>query len=100
VAEWPEDLVTVPVVVLIDLLIGEPDTFERVVRIVRRNQHTAILVGDVGVCVPISPRDPGSASPLEYGIEAGGQSACRPFDRESSVLVVPMAVGLSVGNDQ
>ncbi len=74
VAERPQDLVRIAVIVAVDVRPGERDTLERVARVVIRHLHPAIRVGDREVRVTVAPCDPGARDSLHHRVQGGHQS--------------------------
>src|SRR5690606_390728 len=94
VAERPEKLVRVPVVVVVEVLLVQPEPAQGIARLLRRHAYAALLVDDLGIRLPAAPRDPGPANRLEQRIQRGDQPPGRPPHHD---LVRPVLEDVLVG---
>lgn len=94
--EWPEDLITIAIIIVIHFIVGQPEPLERVSGITRWHADTAGLIRDSCVGIAVSPRDPRAIGLLYYWIE----SRCQPaswFVNDDLPLAIGLFVGVGVG---
>ena len=103
VTDGPQHPVAEAVVVVVDLLVGEPEPFEGVLPLAlpRRDRDLSVLVDDVGVRVAVAPGDPRAVHLAHDRVETGRQPAggcvdCYPV----TVVVVGVAVGLAIRENE
>src|SRR5690606_7861342 len=90
-AERPEKLVGVAVVVVVEILLVQPEAPQRIARILRRNADPRLVVDDIRIGATTAPRDPGAPHGLHQWIGCFDQ-ATGPTPR----AVLPRAVLVAV----
>ncbi len=98
VAERPNRLIRVAVVIPADFRIGEPYAAEGVRRCLRRHPRMPRMIGDLEVGIPTSPGYPHPADGLQHRIQRRCQTARWTMDHDPTTAVA-MFIGLPVANN-
>src|SRR5579875_373183 len=96
-AKWPQSFVRKAIIVAFDFFLTEPDTAQRVVRVVGRYAQAIIRIHRFPVCVAAAVRHPSAITGAQNRLKSGHEPACGD-NRNNFLAATHVLIRLAVGD--